>query len=81
MVAPRSPQPSRNVKEPVRPGVRVARQYSSRILFARGDGLVQQCPDFLASDAARPTGLLQSLSHFVCRCRKKFLFQGGEQRR
>ena len=72
---------SRNDKTPIQPGAGVRRQCRSRALFARGDGLVQQCPDFLQSDVARAAGPTPSVAHFVCRCSKDFPFQGVKQRR
>jgi len=71
----------RNAKKLIQSGASIGRECCSRAVFARGDGLVQQCPDFLAGDVARPPGLTQSVAHFVCRCSKEFRFQGVEQRR
>ena len=73
----------RNAKKPIQSGSgeRVERRRRRRAVFARVDRLVQQCPDFLASDVARPTGLVPGIAHFVCRCSKEFPFQGVEQRR
>jgi len=75
MAAGGSSKLSRNPGKPIQAGA-VGRQWCSRALFARGDGLVQQRPDFLASDGARPTGLAPSIAHFVCMCSKEFPFQG-----
>jgi hypothetical protein len=71
----------RNAKNPIQSGASVGRRRRGRVLFARGDGLVQQHSDFLASDVAHPTGLAHSGPHFVCRCSKEFPFQGVKQRR
>src|SRR5207244_12554581 len=68
MAANRRSELSRNVKKPILSDAHVGGQCCRGALFARGDGVVQQCPDFLASDGARPTGLAQSLAHFVCIC-------------
>jgi hypothetical protein len=72
MEASRRSELSRNAAKPI--------QSSAKVLFARGDGLVQKRPDFLAGDVARPTGLAPGVAHFVCRCSKEFAFQGVEQR-
>ena len=72
---------SRKPKKPIQSGASVGRHCCSRALFARGDGLVQQCPDFLAGNVARSTGLAPSVAHFVCICGKEFRFQGVKQRR
>jgi len=73
----------RNAEKPIQSGSgeRVEPRRRRRAIFARGDGLVQQCPNFLAGDVARPPGFAQSVAHFVCRCSKEFRFQGVEQRR
>ena len=78
-----SPKLSRNAKKPIQSGsgARVEPRRRRRAVFARGDGLVQQCPNFLAGDVARPPGLAQSVAHFVCRCSKEFRFKGVKQRR
>jgi len=83
MAASPSPKLSRNAEEPIQScsGARVEPRRRRRAVFARGDGLVQHCPDFLAGDVARPPGLAQSVAHFGCRCSKEFRFQGVEQRR
>jgi hypothetical protein len=81
MAASRRPKLRRNAKKPILSGASVGRQCCSGALFARGDGLVQQRPDFLASDVARPTALAPSVAHFVCLCSKEFPFQGVKQRR
>ena len=82
MVARRSSNLSRNDKTLVQPGEGVGRQVlQSRTVFARGDGCVQKCVDFLASDVARPTGSAPSLAHFVYRCSEELPFQGVKQRR
>ena len=60
MIAGRRSKRSRNAKKPIQPGKNVGRQCCSRAVFALGDGLVQQCADFLANDIARPTALAQS---------------------
>jgi hypothetical protein len=80
MAARGSSKLSRNAGKPIQAGV-VGRQWFSRALFARGDGLVQQCPHFLASGAARATGPAPSVAHFVCLCSEEFPFQGVKQRR
>ena len=72
---------SRNAKKPIQSGASVGRRRRSRVLFARGDGFVQQHPDFLASDVVRPTGLAQIGAHFICRYSEEFPFQGVKQRR
>jgi hypothetical protein len=71
---------SRNTSKPIQAGA-VGRQWCSGALFARGDSLVQQCPDFLASDVARATGPPPSVAHFVYLCSKEFPFQGVKQHR
>jgi hypothetical protein len=82
MVARGSSKLSRNEKTPVQPGEGVGRQVlQSRTVFARGEGCVQKCPDFLASDVERPTGSAPSLAHFVYRCSEELPFQGIKQRR
>jgi hypothetical protein len=80
MAASRRSKLSRNAKKPIQSGASVEWQ-CSRAVFARGDGLVQQCPDFLASDVARSTGLGPGVAHFVCMCSKEFPFEGVKQRR
>jgi hypothetical protein len=80
MAASRRSKLPRNAKKPIQSGASVGRR-RSRALFARGDGLVQQCSDFMASDVARPTTLAPSVAHFVCMCSKEFPFQGVKQRR
>jgi hypothetical protein len=79
-VRPRS-KVSRNAKKPIQSRASVGRRHRSRAVFARGDGLVQQRSDFLASNVPRSTGLAQSIAHFVCMCSKEFPFQGVKQRR
>jgi hypothetical protein len=74
-------KPHWNAKKPIQSGASVGWRWRSRVVFAHGDGLVQQCPDFLASDVARPPALAPGGAHFVCRCRKEFPFQGVKQRR
>jgi hypothetical protein len=81
MAASRRSKLRRNAKKPIQSGASVGRQCCSRALIARGDGLVHQRPDFLASDVARPTALAPSVAHFVCLCSKEFPFQGVKQRR
>ena len=81
MAAKGSSKLSGNAKTPIQPGAGVGRRCCSRALFARGDGLVQQCPDFYASDVACATSPAPSVAHFVCRCSKEFPFQGVKQRR
>jgi hypothetical protein len=83
MAASRRLKLPRNAKKPIQSGsgASVGQRRRSRALFARSGGLVQQCPDFLASDVARPTGLAQSVAHFVCLCSEEFPFQGVKQRR
>jgi len=71
---------SRNAKGPIQPGAGVRRQYRSMILFARGNGLVQQRPDFLAGDIARATDPSPSVAQLFRRCGEEFPFQGVEQR-
>ena len=81
MVARGSSKLSRNEKTPVQPGEGVGRRVlQSTTVFARGDGCVQKCTDFLASDVARPTGSAPSFAHFVYRCSEELPFQGVEQR-
>ena len=81
MAASPSPKLSQNVEKPINSGARVGRRCRGRAVFARGDGLVQQCSDFLASDAARSTGPAPSVAHFRRRCSKEFPFQGVKQHR
>ena len=81
MAANRRSDLSRNAKKPIQSGATVGPQYCSKTLFARGNGLVQQRPEFLASDVARPTGITPGVAHFDCICSKEFPFQGVEQRR
>ena len=69
----------RHPKKPIQSGPRIGRQRCNRTLFACGNSLVQHCPDFLASDVARPAA--PGGAHFVCICRKDFAFEGVEQRR
>ena len=81
-IAARSgPKLSRNARKPIQHGTGSRRQCWSRALFARGDGLVQQCADFLANDIARPTARAQSIGYFACLRSKKLSFQGVKQRR
>jgi hypothetical protein len=70
-----------NAKTPIQAGAGVERQWRNRALFARGDGLGHQCPDFSAGDVARATGSAPSVAHFVCLCSEEFPFQGVKQRR
>jgi hypothetical protein len=73
---------SRNNKTPIQSGAGIEQQVlQSRALFARSDGLVEQFPDFLASDIARATGPAQSVAHFVWLRSKEFPLQGVKQRR
>ena len=81
MAAGRRSKHSRNAKKPIQSGTNVGRQCCSRAVFALGDGLVQQCADFLANDIARPTALTQSIGYFVSLRSKKLSFQGVKQRR
>ena len=81
MAAGRRSKLSRNAKKPIQSGTNVAWQCCSSAVFALGDGLVQQCADFLANDIARPTALTQSIGYFVCLRSKKLSFQGVKQRR
>jgi len=75
MVARGSSRLSRNDKRPVQPGEGVGRQVlQSRTVFARGDGCVQKCLDFLASDVAGPTGSAPSLAHFLYRSSEELPF-------
>jgi hypothetical protein len=81
MAARGSSKLSGNAKSPIQPGAGVERECCSRALFARDDGVAQQCPDFLASDVARVTALAPSVAHFVCLCSEEFPLQGVKQRR
>jgi hypothetical protein len=81
MAASRSSKLSRNPKKPMQPGAAVERQCCIRILFARVNGFIQHCPDFLASDAARGIAFAPGVEHFVRICGEEFSFQGVEQRR
>ena len=81
MIAGRGSKLSRNARKPTQPGASVGQQRCSRTLFTRGDGLVQQCPDFLQSDRARAAGPVPSVAYFVWLCSKDFPFQGVNQRR
>ena len=81
-MAPRgSSKLSRNAKKPIQSGASVGRRPRSRVVFTRGDGLVEQRSDFFANDVARPTGFAPSVAHFRRRCSKEFPFQGVKQRR
>src|SRR6516164_1687064 len=71
---------SRKAKKPMQSGTKVGWQCFSRAVFALGDGLVQQCADFLANDIARPTALAQSIWYFVRLRGKKLPLQGVQQR-
>jgi hypothetical protein len=81
MAASGSSKLSRNPKKPIQCVATAGRQCCIRILFARGNGFIQQCPDFLASDAARGIALAPGVAHFVRICGEEFSFQGVEQRR
>jgi hypothetical protein len=82
MVARGSSKLSRNDKTLVQPGEGVGRQVlQSRTVFARRNGCVQKCLDFLASDVAHPTGSAPSLAYLVYRCSEELPFQGVKQRR
>jgi hypothetical protein len=81
MIAGRGSKLSRNAKKPIQSGKNVGRQRCSRAVFALGDGLVQQCPDFLQGDLARAAGPVPSVAYFVWLCSKDFPFQGVKQRR
>ena len=77
------PKLPRNAKNPIQSGsgASVEPQRRSRAVFVLGDGFVQQCPDFVADERTRPTGLAQSVAQVVCRCSKEFRFQGVKQHR
>jgi hypothetical protein len=77
-VRPRS-KVSRNAKKPIQSGASVGRRHRNRAVFARGDGLVQQRSDFLASDVPRSIHLAPSIAHFVRMCSKQLPFQGVKQ--
>ena len=72
---------SRKAKKPMQSGTKVGWQCFSRAVFALGDGLVQQCADFLANNIARPTAIAQRIGYFVRLRSKKLPFQGVKQRR
>jgi hypothetical protein len=72
-----SPKP----EMPIQSGASIARQCCGRAFFACGDGLVQQVPDFLAGDVARPARVAPSAAHLLCLCGEEFAFQGVKQRR
>ena len=80
MAASLRPKLSRNAKKPIQ-GDAVERRGRSRVLFARGNGFIQHCPDFLAGDVARRIALAPGVAHFVRICGEEFSFQGVEQRR